>query len=336
MEPTPPPTGPPTTIGDMLRAALVVTFAFLVVSFPAQNTDVWRHLATGRALVTGEYRFGIDPFSYTTPGATWVNHAWLFDVAAFGLYQACGGAGLAVAKALLGAVLSACLVYVCWRGPQRWLALLLIVLGLTAASPFVVLRPVCVSLLFVGVTYAWLERRPSVTFWRASVPLLIMFAVWANTDDWFVLGPGLVALWWLGGLVTRSRQTAGTTVRAGAPLVCVALAGLAVALLNPHHVRAFTVPALLDPGIAEDWLNDDGDRAALRSPLALAVAWSGDHATTEDHAKLRQPARVAYMALALLSLLSFVAQGRNLQMGRLLVWLALLGLSVYRSGAIPF
>src|SRR5215510_13903391 len=106
---------------DILRAGLLVTFAFFVASFPARNVDVWLHLATGRALVQGDYHLGADPFSYTTAGSVWVNHAWLFDAASYGVYSAFAGAGLVAGKALLIALLAVWLLRPCWSGPYRWL-----------------------------------------------------------------------------------------------------------------------------------------------------------------------------------------------------------------------
>jgi hypothetical protein len=64
---------------DIALAAGVLVFAFLVASFPVRNSDFWQHLATGRLLSEGEYKFGVDPFSWTTEGIYWANHAWLFD-----------------------------------------------------------------------------------------------------------------------------------------------------------------------------------------------------------------------------------------------------------------
>src|SRR5262249_42508247 len=61
-----------------LFVILVLTLGFFLASFAARNTDLWLHLATGRALVEGKYQFGVDPFAYTTEGVYWVNNTWLF------------------------------------------------------------------------------------------------------------------------------------------------------------------------------------------------------------------------------------------------------------------
>src|SRR6516225_1899033 len=84
----------------VVLGGVVLLFAFLVSSSAVRNSDFWMHLAAGRLLANGEYRFGVDPFSYTSTGAYWVNHAWLFDLGLYTAYQAFGGVGLVVLKAL--------------------------------------------------------------------------------------------------------------------------------------------------------------------------------------------------------------------------------------------
>src|SRR5207249_823842 len=76
---------------DALLAVSVLVLAFLLASFAARNSDLLMHLATGRALLDGTYKFGADPFSFTTHGVRWVNHSWLWDVAAYLVFKSLGG-----------------------------------------------------------------------------------------------------------------------------------------------------------------------------------------------------------------------------------------------------
>ncbi|MCI0684556.1 MAG: hypothetical protein L0Y71_20785 [Gemmataceae bacterium] len=320
----------PARRGDAGRAVLLVLFAFLAASFPATNADVWQRLATGRALFDGSYSFGVDPFAYTTANAYWVNHGWLFDALAFGLHQALGGMALVVVKALLIALAAAVTLRLCWRGSQVWVATLPLAVSLVALSPYALLRPVCVSMLLLSFTYAWLERHPAPASWREVVPLLLVFVLWPNLDEWFLLGPLMVMLWWLGGLVQA--RTQGNVVPSAVPserrisLAWVAVAGLGLALVNPHHIRVFTIPQTLDPTIERDWLDAAWDRHALTSPLEWLAS----------DASLVQPPRWAYAGLVVAGVVSFVLRRDGLPMGRLLIWALLFGLSLYRTGAIPF
>src|SRR5205823_14073428 len=69
----------PSRAYSAVLTGLLLLFAFFVSSTAVRNSDFWRRLATGRLLAQGEYRFGVDPFTYTSAGEYWVNHAWLFD-----------------------------------------------------------------------------------------------------------------------------------------------------------------------------------------------------------------------------------------------------------------
>ena len=110
-------------------------------------------------------------------------------------------------------------------------------------SPWLPLQPVCLSLLLLGLSFEilWYEP-PTRPAWRYVV-LLLLFALWANLDAWFVLGPVLVALFWLGEFLGPSseRRTPGWLVPAA----------VAVCLLNPHFHRVFAFPAEISPKFSQ-------------------------------------------------------------------------------------
>src|SRR5258708_3405710 len=91
---------------DGLFAVLVLALAFLLASTPARNSDLWLHLASGRALLRGQVPHGTDPFASTTTGIAWVNHAWLTDVILYELHTLGNGRALVVAKGVLVALLA--------------------------------------------------------------------------------------------------------------------------------------------------------------------------------------------------------------------------------------
>src|SRR5262245_10116020 len=61
---------------DGLLVLSVLALSFLLASFAARNGDLWLHLASGRLLAEGNYKFGVDPFAHTTAGVNWVNPSW--------------------------------------------------------------------------------------------------------------------------------------------------------------------------------------------------------------------------------------------------------------------
>ena len=94
----------------ILAVLFVALFGVLLASFPARNSDIWRHLADGREFVSRPSQFG---------------PTWLFDLTTYAVVSAFGGAALVAVKALLcGAI--AILVLQMSRaegaGGSRWLS----------------------------------------------------------------------------------------------------------------------------------------------------------------------------------------------------------------------
>src|SRR5260370_1589294 len=92
---------------------------------------------------------------------------------------------------------------------------------------------------------------------RPIIAIPILFALWVNLDEWFILGPFAVALYLIGDLLQQVIAPIRTDDDAPAPghlgrLSLVFGVGLAACLLNPYHVRAFQVPSDLAPWVSGD------------------------------------------------------------------------------------
>src|SRR5687767_11568996 len=57
-----------------LLVLFIATFAFLLGSFPARNSDLWWHLAAGRDVARGQLPFdrSVLPSADPTAGPTWL------------------------------------------------------------------------------------------------------------------------------------------------------------------------------------------------------------------------------------------------------------------------
>ncbi|HYT90558.1 MAG TPA: hypothetical protein VEL76_17760, partial [Gemmataceae bacterium] len=233
---------------DRTLVGLVLLLAFFLGSFAIQNSDLWMHLAVGRAVAQGNYPFGSDPFSYTSEGVYWANHSWLFDWLLYILYQLTGGTGLAVFRGLLCLALAAVLLSIRRPGQSLFLPACCTALALLGVSMRFHLNSLLVSYLFLALTLFLLHRAVylGATFsWRGRSfsPLWLLpplFALWVNLDGWFLLGPLVVALFLIGSLIPRLAPKAHGPRPVG--LTLVLLAGLAACLLNPYFHRAFVLP----------------------------------------------------------------------------------------------
>jgi hypothetical protein len=326
---------------------LLLGLAFVLASFPARNSDLWRHLAAGRQMANWKYDFGKDPFASTTTGITWVNHAWLWDFFSYSFFQLAGGTGLLLVKGLLVALLVALLLSLSRYAADPSIAALSVGLGLLTISAWLPLQPVLVSYVFLALTLWLLERiwqqpTPSpqanqeagpLPVFKKYIPLLVLFVFWANLDEWFILGPVILILYvtaqtlqWLLATPPDRRAEAGSSV---VTTNLVAFAGFAVCLLNPHYWHVYQLPG----GLLTDGLGDTlGSDALLALPFASPFRMESFlHAW--DH---RSVAILAYYPLVAVSLLSFILNWAELRLSHFVVWCLLFLLSAYRMQAIPF
>jgi hypothetical protein len=313
----------------MVLVGLVLLFTFLASSFAVRNSDFWLHLASGRLLAEGRYQFGVDPFAFTTENHYWANHAWLFDLSLFLAYTHFGSTALVVLKALLLSLLAFLLLLVrradsglAWPAACTLLAVL-------AMSPLLLLHSTCLSYVLLGLTLwlLWRPRKPSAAFGRQlrhHAPVLLLFILWVNVDGWYLLGPLLAGLFWLGDWILPRRTNGETPPRTPAWLW---LAGLAVCLVNPHHFYAFALPVELMP-LPEALRHDIRFEPLRASPWQMSryynpltgINWANG----------------AYLVLLVGGGLSFLLNARRLAGWRLLVWLTFAGLSVWLARTIPF
>jgi hypothetical protein len=182
-----------------------------------------------------------------------------------------------------------------------------------------------------------------------------LFALWANLDVWFILGPLVVGLCW--AATGLARWYKGSNLVPGKTLGLVLAAGLAACVVNPFHVRVFQLPpelAYIVVSLTEPLKIPLPDElvAAGRTLKALRQSDTTDLLTLSPIAgEYWRNSRIGYNVaglafypLFLLGLLSFtlVALVRpqpgapTLQVSRFLLWLVfgVMALALYRM--IPF
>ncbi len=367
---------------DYLVLALLLVLSFFLGSFIATNSEVAMHLAVGQRLSAGSLTFGVDPFSWATeatdgkPAVYWVNHSWLFSWLVYQLFQLIGDAGLVAVKAfvIVGAV--GVLSRIGWTESNRWFVLMCLTLSALAMSARFTLQPQVVSLFFLSITLylldragvlALAERRPhapreekqhaerDVYDVRCLWALPPLFALWANLDHWFILGPLVVGLCWAG--MGLGRWFRGTGAVPAKSLGIVFGAGLAACVLNPFHVRVFQLPpelaylivAITDPiGLALPDALVAGGRTLSELRQARMDEGMTLAAVTMDYWKTdRYGFNIAAIALVpllllgtggftLMALIKPQDNAPSLHVGRFLIWLvfAVMALALYRL--IPF
>ena len=182
------------------------------------NTSIGWHLSSGRWILEHREFVRADPFSLTSGGTPWLDHEWLFQVAAALADELGGAPALVVLRALIVAALAALLLMIGHRsGLSPPASLLLSLLCVAAARPRFFVRPELVTLLVVpACVWLYVTRRDrSVGAWAGGLAALMV--VGANAH-----GGALIVPFLLGGIfvaetadMLRTRSWDRATVAGG-------------------------------------------------------------------------------------------------------------------------
>src|SRR5882724_9886412 len=168
---------------------------------PLTDGDLWWHLAAGREMVQRGALLRSDPFSVSAAGRPWADVHWLFQLAVYGIHQMLGLAGIVLIKCLL--IGAAAFVSYGALGRRkgdrsRVVFAVLFLSALIAARHLLLVRPVIVSLLFLSIYFARLERFRREGLARVLLPLPLLQVLWANFQGLSALGPAIVGAYALG------------------------------------------------------------------------------------------------------------------------------------------
>jgi hypothetical protein len=317
---------------DFASAVLVCVAAFAVGSFTAKNSDLYVHLAAGRLIAEGQYRFGADPFSYSGESRAWVNPAWLWQRIAYQLYVSDPtGVWLVAAKAVGFAVGTILLILIRRNGQPLWPWAVFAGLAVVAGGPYTTLRPWAVNAPFVAITLFLLYRldwKPGS--WRNPILLAATCGLWANLDGGFVLGPLTILLVLLGEWLQATVMKGGSSVPGafGPPPPVAGLAkalGLAIVacMANPNHVHVWQLPPEFAWGLPAAGMVKDAE-------LAPAVLEPFDKLFWGQPLRGENVNGLSYLILFLASALAMALSFGRVRVAHLLVWLLFAYLSLHQ------
>lgn len=200
-----------------------------MASLSLADPDLWGHVRFGMDILRDRAIASIDPYSYVTQSARWINHEWLSESLYGWAFQQFSVAGLIMVKAVM--------VWSIGAGTYWWLiragvpllttgGVTLITMGLLGAGA-VSIRPQIFTYLGMFLLIATLRASNKRPLLLALVPVII--AVWTNAHGGFLAGLCvLFAYCVLESVQNRQRAL---------PLISTAVAGLLASLLNPYGVQ---------------------------------------------------------------------------------------------------
>jgi hypothetical protein len=269
----------------LVFGAVMFVAAAVASAQPANiDTDIWWHLSNGRYILAHGIP-SVDIYSFTASGHAWVVHEWLADVVMYIVFAATGLTGLVLLAAVVVAV-GELLVYRLLRrgglGPTS--AVVIAVVLAVASAPSWGPRPQLLNFLLVGILVTALLRYRSAPgpwiFW-----LVPFFILWANLHSGFVVGVGLVLVFYLGEeLQARSQALASTRVDGVATpvrrelrrVVAVAALALLAGLLTPGTYRTLvfalgTLSSQRIQSLIVEWASPDFHTLPGRSLMVVLL-----------------------------------------------------------------
>ncbi|MBI1949744.1 MAG: hypothetical protein HYS34_00075 [Acidobacteria bacterium] len=252
--PASPRAGQPTRGDRVLLLLLMAILAIASSMSPIRNYDYWWHLKTGALIVEKGEVPRADPFSFTAAGVPWVDHEWLFQVAAHLGHRALGPAALVLVKVICVLLLSLLMAdHTRREGHHGAGTAILMAVALVGASFRIDVRPELFSLLGLPIV-VWLALRARDRG-RHRLLLLVpaVVGLWSNLHPGAILAPAVLAL---GSAATflderfAARSPGAVNVAAGrarfAPrLALTAAAAALAAAANPCGFRIYEVPVHL-------------------------------------------------------------------------------------------
>lgn len=223
-----------------------------------RDPDVFSHIAVGRWILAHREVPAGDVFSHSMPGARWIAHEWLVEVATALLYDRLGWAALAIAGATCFAAALAILAFTLLRylPVAAMAAAVLVAWGLCfphlVARPHVVVFPLLVVWTAALVAARADNRAPSA---RATLGLALVMVLWANIHGSHVFGLGLAGMFAAEAVFDAvDRPAAWRAVRGWAVFGTLALAA---SLATPHGLSGLLFPFEVQRmNYALSWINE--------------------------------------------------------------------------------
>jgi len=196
------------SVADLIFVALLGVFVLAPLSVRLLgDAGIGWHIRAGQQILATHAIPRVDPFSSTMGGKPWLAWEWLYDLVVGQLEATLGLNGVVWFTAVvIASVFAWTFRLLIRRGTNMFVALLLVLLAVSASTIHFLARPHVVSWLF---TLAWFwilestEREslaPDTERWKRLWLLPPLMLLWVNVHGGFALGFVLLGIFWLAAL----------------------------------------------------------------------------------------------------------------------------------------
>jgi len=207
-----------------------------------RSHDYWWHLRAGQLIAETGAVPRHDPFTYTAPGARWIDIHWLFQLALYPLFAYGGHAAVVLSQLVLVGLLLAALAPIGYRSERAWISVVALGLALVIVANRIQARPELPSFVLLAGILWLLDRFERVPDWRvyAIVPLQL---VWVNVHGLFAVGIAVCAIALAAELLRAvGRRDEGLRVARVRRLAAVTLFAALASLANPNGLEGALYP----------------------------------------------------------------------------------------------
>ncbi|QPJ62097.1 MAG: hypothetical protein G3M70_09535 [Candidatus Nitronauta litoralis] len=242
---------PPTSYTRFLIRLLILVYGVHAFSYNFADVDLWGHLKFGQEHYQTGSLAATDPFSYTAPGHSWINHEWLSELIFYVMFALMGSTGLMVLKIGVGLFIIHILSQWYFRNFTSLLAygltffLLINVLEIGYGT-----RPYLFTYAFtaalVVLIYNHFEIQKTSVFW---IPPMII--LWINCHGGAVAGIAILGM----VVVVESLRCKLKGLQLPSYLIISLVASGIALLINPygHELLMFLVQTIPKPRMISEW-----------------------------------------------------------------------------------
>ncbi|MGH7865654.1 MAG: hypothetical protein ACREQB_11735, partial [Candidatus Binataceae bacterium] len=245
--------------GSLLRISpLFVLVAILLADAGrAADPDVWGHVLFGRAALAAGHFAWTDTYSYSAPGAAWINHEMLSEAIFGAAYDVLGGFGLKLVKLICAAATVVSIAAsLSSTGASLEIQRIVLAVSSLALLPQMQYRPQIFTYALLAALLLLLARHT----YRGAAPLWLfipMFLGWSNLHGGFIAGVAALGTYF--AVVAVRDYFSGRGMRAAARLAGIWAAATLATFLTPYSLLSWkaAVNALSNPytrALIVDWL----------------------------------------------------------------------------------
>lgn len=246
------------------------------------DPDLWWHAKTGQLILATHHLPTTDPWSFTVHGQPWIAYEWGGEVLIGWVSRIGGVRGLDFLLIALGAaIMIALYVFGTLRSGKSKAGFLAAALLLPLATPSFTLRPQMLGYLFLVLTLIALELFRQGKQWAVwTLPVLML--AWVNAHGSFIVGLGVIFLYWISGLVEFRKggiEAKRWTPKERRSLSLAFLLCTAVLPITPYGTRLAAYPfnmAFLQPlNVAniQEWQSMPFQTAGAKMFLAIVLGF---------------------------------------------------------------